>query len=215
MISLTRLGHRVHEAVAVGLLGRETVTGQGQFQCLLVRNPLGQAQQSASTCDQPSLDLRDTELRFGRRDHQVGGKHEFRAACQREALDRRNDRLTRRPFRESETASRHEYVLAGHECLQIHTGTEVSAGPCQHRQGQIVVRIELFDRSGQCVTDRRVDGVTRLGPVDGDDQCPPAPLGENLVRHDVPLVCRPRSRDYATLRSTIRTKPSGSICAVS
>ena len=116
------------------LLGGETLTGQREFERLLVRDSARQPQQAAARRHQTALDFGDTEFRGARRHDEVGGEHHFGAARQGIPLDGGDQRLPRRPFGEPDTAARNRDHLTGRERLQVHARTEVAtcAGDDRH-----------------------------------------------------------------------------------
>ena len=160
---LAGFGHHVDEAPRLTLFGGEAVTGQREFECLLVRNALLQAQQPAARGHQAALDLGDAELRGARRHDQVGGEHDLGAAGQRVALDRGDQRLARRPLGEADAPAGNRDDLTGGEGLQVHARAEVAARAGDHRDRQVRAVVEFVDRVGEALTDREVHRVRASG----------------------------------------------------
>ena len=73
--------------------------------------------------------------------------------------------------------------LAAEERLEVHAGGEEAARAGEDAGPQLVGRVELVDRGGDAAGDRRVEGVARLRPVDGDDLHGAAALDQYLVGH--------------------------------
>ena len=84
---------RLTSPTRVRALGGDRVAGQRQLHREAVRDPPRQPHQRAAGRHEPALDLRDAELGVARGDDQVARERDLEAAGDREALDRRDDRL--------------------------------------------------------------------------------------------------------------------------
>jgi len=166
---LTGFGHHVDEAPRLTLFRGEAVTGQREFECLLVRNALLQAQQRAARGHQAALDFGNAELRRARCHYQVSGEHDLGSAGQRVALDRRDQRLARGPLGEADAPTGNRDDLTCGEGLQVHARAEVAARAGDHRDRQVRTVVQFVDRVGETFTDREVHHVPRFGPIDRDD----------------------------------------------
>ena len=199
-----RLGEPVDDPDRVRALGGDRVAGERQLHREVVRDPLREPDQRAGGGDQPALDLRDADLRVARRDDQVAGERDLEAAGDREALDRRDDRLLRRPLRDArEAAALRVGPLAGHERLQVHPGAERAAGAREDRHAQVVVAVEAVQRGGHALGHRRVDGVAGLGAVERDLEDAVARLGEDGLAAHAPNSVSAGSRSpRSSARST-------------
>ena len=91
-----RLGQAVDDAERVGALGVDRVAGERELHGQAVGHPARQAQQRAGGGDERALDLGDAEPGAPRGDDEVAGQRDLEAAGDREALDRRDERLARR-----------------------------------------------------------------------------------------------------------------------
>ena len=97
-----------------------------------------------------------------------------RSARQRVALDRRDQRLGRRPFGEPHAAALDDDVLAARERLEVHPRAERAACTGQDADREAVLGVQAVHGVRQSPADRGVDRVLRLRAVDGDDQDPVA-----------------------------------------
>ena len=77
--------------------------------------------------------------------------------------------------------SRGPRALAGGERLQVHPRAEALALACDHAEAELVVGVELVERGGHRLGHRQVDGVSGVGPVQGDQQDAVAALGEQWL----------------------------------
>ena len=177
----------VDQPECLGPPGVDGVAGHGQFECDGDRESFGQPQEAAGAGDQTPLRLGDAEHGVFRRHHQVAREHDLEPTGQGGAVDGGDDRLGEAPLREAaeSTAGPHDVAaLAGGKGLEIHAGAEglVAAPGDDHHPAFVVV--------GQLVHGRRhgpahgaVDGVARLGTVDGEDLDVPPALPQHFVSH--------------------------------
>src|SRR6202034_4541851 len=87
------LGEDVDEAVLVGDLGVDRVTGQRRLHRQVQGELAAEAEEPATGGDQAPLHLGDAEARILRGDDEVAGTDDLGAAGQRGALDRGDQRL--------------------------------------------------------------------------------------------------------------------------
>ena len=170
-----RLGRHdpVDEAEGVGPLGVDGVTGHGQFERHRHGQPLGHADQSARPGDEPTLGLGDAEGGVVGGHHQVAREHDLEAAGQRRAVDGRDDRLGEVALGQAAEAAAGPHdvaALTAAEGLEVHAGAErlvAAAGDDDHPA--VGVLGQLVHDGGHRLAHGAVDGVARLGPVDGQD----------------------------------------------
>ena len=113
-------------------------------------------------------------------DDQIAGERDLEATGEREALDRGDQRLTRGALGDArEAAVAVPGGLALDERAEIHARAEEAAGAGEHAHRQAVVGVELLERVADAFGERRVDGVSHLGPVERDQEDVAAPLGED------------------------------------
>ena len=84
-----------------------------------------------------------------------------------------------RPGEHAEPAALRRRPLAPGRRLQVRAGGEVAAGAGDHPDEQVVLGVEPVHRRLHRLGAGAVEGVARLGPVDGDDQHVAAALGED------------------------------------
>src|SRR3954447_26869490 len=87
------LGHAVDQPELVAALGRDGVAGQRQLHRDAVGDAPRQAHERAAGRDQRALDLGDPELGLAGGDDEVESQRDLEPAGDREALDRRDERL--------------------------------------------------------------------------------------------------------------------------
>ena len=76
------------------------------------------------------------------------------------------------------------WTLARRERLQIHAGAEALALAGDHADAEPLVAVELVERGGHRLCHRQVDGVARVGAVQGDQEDAVPSLGEQwLIVH--------------------------------
>ena len=163
----------VDEAEGVGPLGVDGVAGHGQLERDGHRQPLGHPDQAAGAGDQPPLGLGDAEGGVLGGDHQVAREHDLEAAGQRRAVDGGDDRLGEVALGQpAEAAARPHDVpaLAAAEGLEVHAGAEgLVAAAGDDDDPAVGVLGQLVHGGGHRLAHGAVDGVARLGPVDGED----------------------------------------------
>ena len=103
--ALPGLGEAVDHAELVEALGGHRVAGERQLHHHVVGHPPRQAQQRAAGRHQRALGLGDAQLGALRRNDQVAGERDLHAARDREALDRRDQRLARGPLGDAREAA--------------------------------------------------------------------------------------------------------------
>ena len=118
-------------------------------------------------------------------DDQVAGEGDLQSAGDGEALDRGDQRLLGRLLDDpGEAAVACPWTLARRERLQVHPGAEALALAGDHADAEPVVAVELVERGGHRLGHRQVDGVARVGAVQGDQEDAVASLGEQwLIVH--------------------------------
>ena len=122
---LAGVGEAIDEAQRVGALGDDRVAREGELHRDVVRDPRGQPQQAAGRGHQRALDLGQAEAGAAGRDDEVAGQRDLETAGDGEALDRGDQRLGRRAFRDArEAAAARVRPLPGGERLEVHAGAE-------------------------------------------------------------------------------------------
>jgi hypothetical protein len=96
---------RLTRPSSAAALGGDRVAGERHLHRHAVGDALRQAQQRAARGDQRALDLGDAELAPARGDEQVARQRDLEAARDREALDRRDERLVGGPLRDAGEAA--------------------------------------------------------------------------------------------------------------
>ena len=69
-----------------------------------------------------------------------------------------------------EAAALDPRALPRHERLEVHPRAERAPAPVRIADLQLVLRVEAVERRGDALGHREVDGVARVGPVEGDEQ---------------------------------------------
>ena len=172
-------------------MGVDGVAGHGQFERHGHRESFGQPQEAAGAGDQTPLRLGDAEHGVLRRHHQVAGEHDLEPTGQGGAVDGGDDRLGEAPLREpaESTAGPHDVAaLAAGEGLEVHAGAEgLVAAPGDDHHPAFVVVGQLVHGRRHGPAHRAVDGVARLGTVDGEDLDVPPALPQHFVSHGCSL----------------------------
>ncbi len=169
----TGLAHPIGQPDPLRLLAGNATPRQDQVHRPAVANQTRQphgAEVHQRHAEAPAI---DAEGRIARGDPHVAPQGQFEATSHGVAFDRRDHRLA-----ELEAARPHRGIAAldavpspsRRRFLEIESGAEGALRAGEDRNRQRVIRVEATEAFGQRARRRRIDGIARMRPVDGDDR---------------------------------------------
>ena len=150
--------------------GAQHVAREDAFHGDVIRHALGQAQQATARCRQAAFHFGQTELGGARRDHQIAGEHDFKAARERVAFDRCDHGFARWLDGDAaEAATGDAGALALQKALQIHARAERAARADDDADAECRIRIERIDGGHHGFGHFQRHGVLRFGAIERHD----------------------------------------------
>src|SRR5437867_3879551 len=171
---LAVLHDAVDEPAAQRLIGGDDLAGQHELLGAPEPDELDQTRAPADARDQPEVVLGQAEPRRARGDPEVARQRQLEVAADAGAVDRRDQRLLERlevveeAGEEPRVRAEHRRVPVSLERRDVGAHAEGLAGPCEHRDADALVPVELVGQGAEVGTHLHRDRVALLRAIDRD-----------------------------------------------